>query len=137
MHASDAFRVVCLCLAVIAFAGVMRVSLAASAAEASIDAWKLRADVKAERLVTRTLEADRSALAAPSRIETIASQTLNMTKPTQVSYLQLPAGTAEADSAPAAEEKPAGDGVLATLVDLAAGEAQVMLVGDVGLGSNR
>lgn len=115
----------------------MRVSLAASAAEASIDAWKLRADVKAERLVTRTLEADRSALAAPSRIETIASQTLNMTKPTQVSYLQLPATADTPGATTDAEEKPAGPGMLATLVDLAAGEAQVMLVGDVGLGSHR
>lgn len=127
-----------LCLMVLAIAGAVRVSLAASAAEASIDAWNLRAEVKAERLVTRTLESDRSSLAAPSRIEAIASQTLNMAKPTQVSYLQLPAAAPDTAEPVAGEgDGEAGGQLLATLVDLAAGEAQVMLVGDVGLGSLR
>ena len=117
-----------------------------SAAEASIDAWELRAEVKAERLVTRTLEADRSALAAPSRIEAVACQTLNMCRPTQVSYLQLPASddavppgvpAANADEPDTAPAVSGESGVLATLMDLAAGEAEVMLVGDVGLGSFR
>lgn len=127
-----------ICFAVIAIAGVARVFLAASAAEASIDAWSLRADVKAERLVTRALEADRSSLAAPSRIEQIASQTLNMSRPTEVSYLELPSDGAS-DAGEAVETPPAkaGSDLLATLVDLAAEEAQVMLVGDVGLGSLR
>lgn len=135
VDASEAFRIAALCLVVLSFAGIMRVSLAASAAEATIDAWELRADVKAEKLTTRTLEADRSALAAPSRIEAVASQTLNMTKPTQVSYLQLPSTESMAvASGEEVEDRPA---LLATLMDLAAGEAQVMLVGDVGLGSLR
>ncbi len=141
--ASSAFRAVTLCLVVLAFAGVMRVTLAARAAEASIDAWELKAEVKAEKLVTRTLEADRSALAAPSRIEAVACQTLNMGRPTQVAYLELPSEDAVGgDAAPAspagnAGAEDPGSGVLATLMDLAAGEAQVMLVGDVGLGSLR
>lgn len=141
--ASNAFRVATFCLVVLAFAGVMRVTLAARAAEASIDAWALKAEVKAERLVTRTLEADRSALAAPSRIEAVACQTLNMGRPTQVAYLQLPSseavvpdGTPAVAAANVASED-SGSGVLDTLMNLAAGEAQVMLVGDVGLGSLR
>lgn len=123
----------------------MRVSLAARAAEAAIDAWDLQAQVKAERLVTRSLKADRSALAAPSRIEAVACQTLNMTRPAAVAYLELPAevsGTAVDDAAVLASNeqagpRPEGPGVLDTLMDLAAGEAEVMLVGDVGLGSIR
>jgi cell division protein FtsL len=143
--ASRAFRIATVCLVVLAFAGVARVSLAAQAAEASIDAWVLRAEVKAERLEARTLEADRSALVAPSRIEAVASQTLNMSRPTQVAYLQLPSdsqtpgqdvsGTPAGTAAPAPAEQGGERGLLATLMDLAAGEAQVLLVGDVGLGS--
>lgn len=143
--ASSAFRVVTVCLLVLACAGVIRVSLAARAAEAAIDAWELQAEVKAERLVTRSLEADRSALAAPSRIEAVACQTLNMTRPAAVAYLELPSeasGAAADDAVTMASNEQArtgaqGPGVLDTLMDLAAGEAQVMLVGDVGLGSIR
>lgn len=130
----------------LAFAGAVRVSLAADAAESAIDAWELRAEVKTERLVTRALEADRSALAAPSRIEAVACQTLNMARPTTVSYLQLPTNPGSAGFESAAEPgqtapPEAGEGgsrgLVATLMDLAAGEAQVLLVGDVGLGSLR
>jgi cell division protein FtsL len=143
--ASHVFRVAVVCLTVIICAGVLRVSLAASAAEASIDAWELQKQVKAERLVTRSLEADRSALAAPSRIEAVASQSLNMMRPVTVAYLELPSATSAADAAAEVtlaanmQDEPASDGpgVLDTLMDLAAGEAQVMLVGDVGLGSIR
>lgn len=145
--ASQAFRLIAVFLVVLAFAGAIRVSLAAHAAEAAIDAWELRAEVKAERLVTRTLEADRSALAAPSRIEAVASQTLNMGRPATVSYLQLPSdpGPAAAGLSPTEPDQvvPAEEGgvdsrgLVATLMDLAAGEAQVLLVGDVGLGSLR
>lgn len=136
VQARGVFRVTAVCLLVIAVAGTLRVSLAASAAEATIEAWRLRAEVKAERLTERTLEADRSALAAPSRIEAVASQTLNMMRPVQVSYLQLPqAQTLPSEST--GEQEPPGGGLLSALVGLAAEEAQVMLIGDVGLGSLR
>ncbi|MBN1193599.1 MAG: cell division protein FtsL [Coriobacteriia bacterium] len=143
--ASIAFRVAVISLIVLTAAGVARVSLAARAAEATIDAWELRAEVKAERLMSRSLEADRSALAAPSRIEAVACQSLNMTRPAQVAYLQLPSScdtsveaamtVAEGTAAPATAEQKGERGLLGTLMDLAAGEAQVLLVGDVGLGS--
>jgi hypothetical protein len=120
------------------------VSLAVQAAEASIDAWELRAAVKSERQITRALEADCSTLAAPSRIEALACQTLSMARPAQVAYLQLPPasemsgdGQVSPDAGPAAHapaEQGGARGLLATLMDLAAGEAQVLLVGDVGLG---
>jgi hypothetical protein len=110
-----------------------------------MDAWELRAEVKTERLSLRSLEADRSALAAPSRIEAVACETLNMARPATVAYLELPAqGATAADTTAAAvtaterlDLASAGAEVVATLMDLAAGEAEVMLVGDVGLGSLR
>lgn len=138
--ASGLFRAATLCLVILALAGAARVTFAAQAAEASMDAWELKAEVKAERLTGRALQADRSALAAPSRIEAVACQTLNMGRPAQIAYLQLPAeGTAPTEpTAPVvAEDSSGGAELLATLMDLAAGEAEVMLVGDVGLGSFR
>jgi cell division protein FtsL len=127
-------------------AGVVRVSLAARAAEASIDAWELRSEVKAERQLGRTLEADRSALASPSRIEELACETLNMTRPAQVCYLEIPeaavaASVGEVPSEEGGSEparvREAAERVVATLADLAASEAEVLLVGDMGLGTLR
>lgn len=140
--ASTLFRAVTVAVAILALAGVARVTFAAQAAEASIDAWELRAQVKAEKLASRALEADRSALAAPSRIEAVACQTLNMSRPAQVAYLQLSAGETEPAPADSPTGEPAvaedsGPDLLATLMQLAADEAEVMLVGDVGLGSFR
>lgn len=140
--ASGAFRAVTIGITILALAGVARVTFAAHAAEASIDAWELRSQVKAERLTERSLEADRSALAAPSRIEAVACETLNMSRPSQVAYLQLPEaapaeGAPEATDAPAVAAKVKVADVVATVVQLAADEAEVMLVGDVGLGSFR
>lgn len=131
---AELLRVMALCLVLLVSAGMFRVSLTAKAAEATIDAWQLRKEVKAERLVSRSLEADRSALASPSRIEAVASQTLNMSRPTQVSYLELPSNAGDV-SAERGED--GGSRVWDVLMDLAASEAQVMLVGDVGLGSLR
>ncbi|HAL29838.1 MAG TPA: hypothetical protein DCP20_03865 [Coriobacteriia bacterium] len=141
------FRLVATCMVILMTAGVVRVSLAASAAEASIDAWELRSEVKAERQVGRTLEADRSALASPSRIEELACQTLNMTRPAEVCYLEMPAAAVAAspgedalvddvDTEPAPVRE-AAQRVVATLADLAASEAEVLLVGDMGLGTLR
>lgn len=146
--ADGVFRVLAACLVIVAIAGVARVSLAARAAEATIDAWDVRTEVKAERQAIRQLEADRSSLASPSRIEALAGETLNMATPEQVCYLELPeehlaTTTTEDGSAAmqvAAAEQPdvtPGSGVLRTLMDLAASEAQVLLVGDMGLGSMR
>ena len=138
-RAATAFRAVLCCLIVIACAGLLRVNLAARAAEAAIDASSLRAEVKTERQVGRTLEADKSALAAPSRIENLACQTMNMNAPSEVCYLELPASAPSGSEPSVAQAASAekGPGVLDTLVDLAAGEAQVLLVGDMGLGSVR
>lgn len=147
-RADGVFRVLAVCLVILAAAGVVRVSLAARAAEATIDAWELRAEVKAERQTARTLEADRSALASPSRIEALACETLNMARPVQVCYLELPGQDApavagDAEDSPVrvadatSQQSADGRGVIGTLMDLAASEAQVLLVGDMGLGVAR
>jgi len=138
-RAANAFHVVLCCLIVIACAGLFRVNLAARAAEAAIDASSLRAEVKTERQLGRTLQADKSALAAPSRIENLACQTMNMNAPAEVCYLQLPETASDGSAPSSASDRVAqdGPGVLDTLMDLAAGEAQVLLVGDMGLGSVR
>ncbi|HZL04169.1 MAG TPA: hypothetical protein VFE45_01890, partial [Coriobacteriia bacterium] len=68
----------------------------------------------------------------------------------QVSYIRLPAGDNAADAsasgtaaAAAGPDLPAGGtaaavgSMIASVLDIAAGEAQVLLVGDVGLSSTR
>jgi cell division protein FtsL len=131
------FRVVVTCLLVLAVAGVLRVSLAVQAAEAAVDASALREQVRAEKLESRVLEADRSVLASPSRIEVLACETLNMDRPAEVCYIELPATSPSRASSAVARSDRQGPSVMATLMDLAAGEAQVLLVGDMGLGTAR
>lgn len=144
---AEIFRVAVVCLLVLGIAGMTRVALAVQATEASIDAYELRKELKAEEKATRTLEADRSTLAAPSRIEVLACETLNMARPIEVCYLELPGATdgpSDSPASPGAPDPAAGpterlavSGLLASLMDLAAGEAQVLLVGDMGLGQAR
>lgn len=132
-----------------------RVALTAQLAQAAFDAGKLRKDIKAQRLLTDRLEADRSTLMTPSRIESIASASMKMTKPRSVRYMALPAtaATQAADSAPARTESKSGPptvpdaettaradtlgGIVSAAMDLAADEASALLVGDLGLASTR
>lgn len=136
-------RVVAVCLLAFACAGALRVVFAVEAAEAAIDAAELRVELKNEQQTGRVLEADRSALAAPSRIEALACQTLSMDRPSDVRYIHLACGQSDqAASGEGAQTLGAraadiGGKLAATVLDLAAGEAQVLLVGDVGLGSLR
>lgn len=132
-------------LTILALSGVVRIALVAQATEANLNAWTLRSQLDAEEQTARNLEADVSALADPARIEQLASETLNMSRPDQVSYITIP-GTAVASAQTDDVTGSAGDmatgeaddsGLVATLLDLAACEAQVMLVGDMGLGSGQ
>ncbi len=156
-HAARLFRVVTICLLIIIASGAFRVAIAAQAAEAAIDAWELKAELKNERQLSRALAAETSRLAAPSRIEAIASEALDMTRPTAVCYLELPSPAvaepadppvraAEAEAGPAEtglaavaanDQVRESGGLLAVLAELAAGEAQAVLVGNMGLGSVR
>ena len=103
----------------------------------AIDADGKATRLKAERLEGRELEADKSALAAPSRIEVLACETLNMGQPNQVCYLELPADRVAHSGEPSGGESARGSDIMKTLMDLAAGEAKVLLVGDMGLGAGR
>ena len=123
---------------VVATLGVSRVWLSVQATQASIDSTKLRQDIKNERYRGDLLEVQQSALATPSRILAIACGTLGMAPATSVTYLRR---TEEV----AVSAAPVGDvsitqpsaGIWERAMDIAAGEAQVLLVGDVGLASSR
>lgn len=162
-RSTEAFCVACVFMAVLAIFGIGRVMLTAKAAEASIDAARLRGDIKAELFLGDALEAQHSALATPSRIESIAEESLKMAQASKVSYLALPAVAhvsasddfvdevpktpinnvtkgLETDTDPVAlVEERTGTiaGIVKSVIELAAGEAHVLLLGDVGLATSR
>jgi len=121
--------------------GFGRVWLSVQAAQASIDSGKLRRDIKIEQYQGDMLEVQQSALATPSRIQAIAGGTMGMAPAASVSYLDLRGDSAPNPSATLASAKPVPSdglsGTLAKAMDVAAGEARVLLVGDVGLSSSR
>jgi cell division protein FtsL len=129
-------------LCAVSIFGLGRVAVAVQATETSFDAGRLREDIKAERLHGDLLEVDKSALTTPSRIEAIAGSTMRMADADDVAYLALPekeaVPTGAASDPLAADDTSSGEGgVVAALMELAAEEAQVLLVGDVGLASPR
>lgn len=131
-----------LCTAVF---GLGRVMISTQAAEASFDSNRLEQEIKAERLQGDLLEVDKSALTTPSRIEQIAGEALEMSAASDVSYMCLPGLPVEEQpgcAEPLATEKvPKHKDALAALfssvMEMSAGEAQVLLVGDVALASSR
>lgn len=131
------FRVCCTAMIVLAAVGLVRIALAVQATEAAIDAVKIQQDIRAEELQSKSLEADASALSAPSRVAAIADSALNMTEAGKVSYITVPAAaTPGADAARASSSDDSAGGlsaIVSSMMDVAAGEAQVLLVGDVGL----
>lgn len=126
--------------------GSARVALIVRATEMSISETALQAEIKAQRVEGDQLEVDRSSLSTPSRIEGIASATMQMGRPRSVRYITLPGGevtaTAEASS-PRAAASVTGDrlgglgAVLGAVLDMSAGEAQSLLVGELGLAGSR
>jgi hypothetical protein len=134
----------------VAAVGMVRVGIMARVAEMSLTEGSLRNSIKSERVVAGQLEVDKSALMAPSRVESIASATMQMTKPVSVNYLVLPpesknaasgAPTAASAGAPVGAQARATTsgvgGVIGAVLDMSAGEAQSLLVGDVGLAGSR
>jgi cell division protein FtsL len=122
----------------VATLGVGRVWLSVQATQASIDSTKLRQEIKNERYQGDLLEVQQSALATPSRILAIASGTLGMAPATSVTYLRL-TGDSTAQAMPGTDGSTTRRriGIVERAMDIAAGEAQVLLVGDVGLASSR
>ena len=144
-HLRRLFQMSVLLMLCAAVFGLGRVMISAQAAEASFDSNRLEQEIKAERLQGDLLEVDKSALTTPSRIEQIAGETLKMSAASDVSYMCLPGVPAEEQPGcvdpVTAEEIPEHEDALTALfssvMEMSAGEAQVLLVGDVGLASLR
>lgn len=125
-------------VALVALLGMGRVWLSVQATAASFEATDLRQSIKQERYQGDMLEVRQSALGAPSRIQAIAGKAMNMAPAESVTFLNLTEGDASVavqDSRPT--ESGVLGGVLSRILDLTAGEAQVLLVGDVGLAATR
>lgn len=139
--------------------GLVRVAVIARAAEMTMSADRLSRRIKDQRVQTDQLEIDRSSLSTPSRIGGIASDTMQMGDPASVSYMDMPvseddatqlaaSGAGALRSSAVVEPVPVGgkpvpsgaarlSAVLGTLMDVSAGEAQSLLVGDLGLAGSR
>jgi cell division protein FtsL len=126
--------------------GLVRVAVIARAAEMTISATTLLGEIAQARVEAGKLEVDRSSLSTPSRLEGIASVTLGMKRARSVRYIESPAQgggpgptaatTPEASGVAAEAIDPSG-GLLGALLDMSAGEAQALLLGDVGLAGSR
>ena len=136
--AKETFVFFAVIVAVVALLGVGRVWLSVQAAQASIDASELRREIKQERYRGDMLEIQQSALATPSRIQAIAGTTMGMAPATTVSYLDM---RGEDSAPPVKTEVAVSDRknreLLVRVMDVAADEAQALLVGDVGLASSQ
>lgn len=147
----ELFNVACVVMIGLTLFGLGRVMLSARAAETAMESGVLQSDIKEQRLAGDLLEVDKSALATPSRIEGIAGATLKMAAAPEVDYLCLPSSSTtatpaiEGGSVPierAAQVSTADvggglTGMLSSVMEMAAGEAELLLVGDAGLASAR
>lgn len=154
----EVFTLACVIMVGVTLFGLGRVMVSARATETAVESGRIESDIKAERLKGDLLEIDKSALAAPSRIEGIAGQTLKMAAAPAVDYMTLPSETATGASDARAVTSTVSDtespvrvssadvssgsssglaGMLASVMRMAAGEAEVLLVGDAGLASAR
>ncbi len=127
--------------------GGARLSLTTRAAEYSLSENRLLAEIRQQRVAVDQLEVDRSALSTPSRIAGIASSTMSMGEPRSVNYIAASEVSSAEDGAEAAGVPVSAAGmssatrvferVVQAVVDLSAGEAQSLLVGDLGLAGSR
>jgi cell division protein FtsL len=134
--AYQAFVFFAVAVAAVALLGVGRVWLSVQATQASIDSSKLRQEIKSERYRGDLLEVQQSALATPSRILAIATGNLGMAPASSVTYLRLNSEAPVVSPAADGSGK-RGESIVERAMHAAAGEAQVLLVGDVGLTSSR
>jgi hypothetical protein len=126
----------CVATVALSLVGVARVWLSVRATEVSREASEIRADIKSERYEGDLLEVRQSALSSPSRIGKLAGGAMDMAPAASVTYLDLTKRESRARVGGHAATGTSGlESVLAELMDLTAGEAQVLLVGDVGLAS--
>jgi hypothetical protein len=138
------FSVACAALVFLSAMALVRVELTVRATEAALTADDIRKDVESERIRSESLEAQRTALATPGRIEGIAQASMGMGSANNVAYIEMPAAPDERSGVAAARVGPDVSvssgriaGLLASIMRMTAGEAQVLLVGDAGLASSR
>lgn len=130
-------------LAVFAFAVVLggaRVTLVVQAAEAAVVESRVAVAIKAQRAEVDQLEVDKSALSTPSRIAGIAAASMDMGEPESVRYLSVPDAVSQTRAGTGAAAAGSGDVVgqlFGAVMELSAGEAQSLLVGDLGLAGSR
>lgn len=146
-RARSVFTFVAVALVAVAVLALARVAVLVKVTEMAMDSGRLQEKIEQQRLETDRLEIDRSTLAAPSRIVGIAAATMQMGTPKSVRYIEMPdggntaAGTAASAADGAANTRAGMDGplgeILGAVLDLSAGEAQSLLVGDVGLAGSR
>ena len=132
--------------------GVARVALASRAAAISIESGMMRARVKEARFQGDMLEIKLSQLSTPSRIRGIAGKKMRMAPAGLIWYMTIDGAKQGAGKAQGkAQNKTgktdfvatqkstgrAGGNLLSSIMHTAAGEAQVLLLGDVGLASSR
>lgn len=123
---------------VVALLGIGRVWLSAAAAQTSIKAESLQGQIAAAQNEGNMLEVRKSALATPSRVKALAAQSLGMAPPSSSSSLDLasvPIGTGSSSTV-ASGGSGVVTGMLAKAMSVTAGEAQQLLVGDVGLSTD-
>jgi cell division protein FtsL len=139
------FQLTAVALIAVMGLGMARVQVTVQATEATLAANALKEAIDREQIRAEALEADRIALATPSRIESIAEASMGMGVAAEVDYLEF-SGTAEdaeeheGFSHASARQSAVSERVAAVLADvmrMTAGEAQVLLVGDAGLASSR
>ncbi len=135
--ARDLFTAFAVFVVVVSVLGVGRVWLSVQAAEASIKANELRSTIKSERYEGDMLEVRQSALGSPSRIRAIASNALQMTSSRKVTYVRLETGAVAPQAPRPAPVVSNSNGAMARMMDLTAGEAQVLLVGSIGLARSK
>lgn len=132
------FTVFATAVVIVSLLGMGRVWLSVQAAEASIKANELRSHIKTERYQGDMLEVRQSALGSPSRIRAIAGTAMQMTSSRKVTYLRLDESPEAAVSKTGTStRRAAARGTLSHMMDLTAGEAQVLLVGSIGLGRSK
>lgn len=130
-------------LAVFAFAVVLggaRVTLVVQAAEAAVVESRVAVAIKAQRAEVDQLEVDKSALSTPARIAGIAAASMDMGEPESVRYLSVPDAASQTRAGTGAAAAGSGDVVgqlFGAVMELSAGEAQSLLVGDLGLAGSR
>ena len=132
------FRLFATLMSVVAVLGLSRVWLSVEATQASLEAARLRSELRSERYRGDMLEVRQSALGSPSRIRAIAGKAMDMAPAQSITYMDLaPKKKNHRATEVATSSTSSLRRTLASVMDLTAGEAQVLLVGDVGLASTQ